>query len=94
MDITNQKVYTPEQVAQLLQLSKNTVYNLINRGEIIAKRIGKVYRIPAKSISFVFEGLDYDLYLKEQEDLKNLPRIRRELKKVRSRLWIDPSESS
>jgi len=86
MDITNQKVYTPEQVAQLLQLSKNTVYNLINRGEIIAKRIGKVYRIPAKSISFVFEGLDYDLYLKEQEDLKNLPRIRRELKKVRSRL--------
>lgn len=86
MDITNQKVYTPEQVAQLLQLSKNTVYDLINRGEIIAKRIGKVYRIPAKSISFVFEGLDYDLYLKEQEDLKNLPRIRRELKKVRSRL--------
>ncbi|MGB6882185.1 MAG: helix-turn-helix domain-containing protein, partial [Microgenomates group bacterium] len=36
------RTYTPEQVAEILQLSKNTVYELINRGEIIAKRIGKV----------------------------------------------------
>ena len=35
---TNQ-TYTPEQVAQLLQLSKNTVYELINRGEIVAKNL-------------------------------------------------------
>ncbi|OGM32712.1 hypothetical protein A2803_01505 [Candidatus Woesebacteria bacterium RIFCSPHIGHO2_01_FULL_44_21] len=77
------KVYTPEQVAQMLQLSKNTVYNLINRGEIVAKKFGKVYRIPATSLSFLFTGLDYDLYLKEQEDLKNLPRIHGALTKVR-----------
>jgi len=60
-------MYTPDQVAQILQLSKNTVYALINRGEIVAKRIGKVYRIPASSIFFAFSGLDYDLYLKESE---------------------------
>ena len=56
----NIKVYTPEEVAGLLKLSKNTIYDLISRGEIIAKRIGKVYRIPASSLSFVFTGLDSD----------------------------------
>ena len=80
------KVYTPEQVANILQLSKNTVYDLIQRGEIIAKKIGKVYRVPASSISFVFTGLDYDLYLAEQKDFKNLPRVQSTIKKFRSKL--------
>lgn len=80
------KVYTPEQVAEILQLSKNTVYNLIARGEIVAKKIGKVYRIPAKSISFVFTGLDEDLYEAEQEDLKNIGKVHKALSKIRSKL--------
>lgn len=80
------KVYTPEQVADILQLGRNTVYDLIQRGEIIAKKIGKVYRIPASSISFVFTGLDYDLYLAEKEDQKSLTQIQAAVKKVRSKL--------
>ncbi len=80
--IVNTKVYTPEQVAEMLQLSKNTIYELIGRGEIIAKKLGKVYRIPATSLSFVFTGLDYDLSLAEREDKKNLPLIQKELKKA------------
>lgn len=84
--ITSAKAYTPEQVAEILQLSKNTIYDLINRGEIIAKKIGKVYRIPASSISFVFTGLDYDLYKAEKEDLKELSRIQEEIEKVRIQL--------
>jgi len=80
------KAYTPEQVAQMLQLSKNTIYELINRGEIIAKRLGKTYRIPAASISFIFTGLDNDLMAAEEKDQKNLPRIQNELKKVRKNL--------
>lgn len=84
--ISSIKAYTPEQVADILQLSKNTVYDLINRGEIIAKKIGKVYRIPASSISFVFTGLDYDLYKAEKEDLKELSSVQLELAKVRARL--------
>lgn len=84
--VNNLKVYTPEQVASILQLSKNTVYDLISRGEIIAKRIGKVYRIPATSISFVFTGLDYDLYQAEKEDLKNIKKVQREISQVRSKL--------
>jgi len=80
------KAYTPEQVAEILQLSKNTIYDLISRGEIIAKKIGKVYRIPASSISFVFTGLDYDLYKAEKEDVKELSRIQEEIEKVRVKL--------
>lgn len=85
-NVTSAKVYTPEQVAGMLQLSKNTVYELINRGEIVAKKIGRVYRIPASSISFVFTGLDYDLYKAQREDLKELSKIQEEIAKVRATL--------
>lgn len=80
------KVYTPEQVADILQLSKSTIYTLIERGEIVAKKIGKVYRIPASSISFAFTGLDFDLFKAEAEDKKSLSLIRNELTKARSEL--------
>lgn len=80
------KVYTPEQVAKLLQLSKNTVYKLIDRGEIVAKRIGNTYRIPSQSIAFVFTGLDFDLYSAENQDRKNLDRVTSMLKKARKSL--------
>lgn len=83
-DVKSIKVYTPEQVADILQLSKSTVYSLISKGEIIAKRVGKVYRIPASSISFVFTGLDTDLHEAQQKDLKNLGKIEKEIKKVRA----------
>lgn len=80
------KVYTPEQVAEMLQLSKNTVYQLIKKGEIVAKKIGKVYRISANALSFVFTGLDFDLYQREKEDLNNILRIEKELASVRKQL--------
>lgn len=86
--ISNQflpKAYTPEQVAIMLQLSKNTIYQLISRGELVAKKIGKVYRIPASSLSFIFTGLDEDLYKAEQEDLKNIAKIHKVLSKIRSK---------
>ncbi|MCA9372159.1 helix-turn-helix domain-containing protein [Candidatus Woesebacteria bacterium] len=81
------KAYTPEQVAEMLQLSKNTIYDLISRGEIIAKKIGKVYRIPRKSISFIFTGLDSDLNQAEQIDQKNLKKITNALKESRKEMY-------
>lgn len=78
------KVYTPEQVAEMLQLSKNTVYGLINRGEIIAKKIGNVYRIPARSLSFIFTGLDADLSDAQAADEKVLPDVKKAISVVRS----------
>lgn len=79
-------VYTPEQVAEMLQLSKNTVYELIGRGEIVAKKIGKLYRISARSLSFFFTGLDDDLYQADLEDRSKLTRIEDEITKTRSML--------
>ena len=86
MGTNNFIAYTPEQVSSMLQISKSTVYDLIGRGEIIAKKIGKVYRIPASSISFIFTGLVYDLYLAERQDLKNLSGVKEELKRARLKL--------
>ena len=86
VDLKEPKVYTPDQVAEILQLSKNTVYDLINRGEIVAKKIGKVYRIPVSSLAFVFTGLDSDLLQAESEDLKKIRSVQKELQKVRASL--------
>lgn len=52
----------------------------------MAKKIGKVYRIPQSAISFVFGGLDEDLQQAEKEDLKNISKIHKELSRVRSNL--------
>ena len=81
------KVYTPDQVAQLLQLSTNTVYELISRGEIVAKKIGKVYRVPRASLEFAFSGLDADILVMEEEDKKHLPQIAKALKEVRAEMY-------
>ena len=78
--------YTPGEVADMVKVSKNTVYDLIKSGEIPAKKLGRSYRIPATSLSFVFTGLDYDLYLAEQEDLKQQGKIRKNLSAVRKKL--------
>lgn len=80
------QTYTPEQIATMLQLSKNTVYELINRGEILAKKFGKVYRISQSSVSYIFTGLDHDLYQAEQKDLTNIDQIELLLSQVRSKL--------
>lgn len=84
--INTTKAYTPEQVAEMLQLSKNTVYQLINRGEIVAKKIGKLYRISTPSLSFFFTGLDYDLYQADKEDRKRISAVEEEILRVRSSL--------
>ena len=68
----------------MLQLSKNTVYGLINRGEIIAKKIGNVYRIPARSIAFVFNGLDADLSDAQAADEQNFSRVQQAINAVRA----------
>lgn len=80
------QTYTPQETANILKLSKNTIYDLISKGEIVAKRIGSVYRIPASSLSFALTGLDIDLYEAQKEDLKNIKIIQKEIKKTRKKL--------
>ena len=40
------EVLTPEQVADYLQLDKETIYRLIRDRKLAATRIGRAYRIP------------------------------------------------
>jgi len=43
-------VMTPEQVAEYLQLAKDTVYRLIRQRKLAATRIGRAYRIPREDV--------------------------------------------
>ncbi len=43
-------VMTPEQVADYLQLDKETVYRLIRGKRLAATRIGRAYRIPREDL--------------------------------------------
>ncbi|MEC1523532.1 helix-turn-helix transcriptional regulator [Neobacillus niacini] len=44
------KAYTPDEVAQLFQISKHTVYELIKRGELQAFKVGNKMRIEYEEI--------------------------------------------
>ena len=46
-----------EEVMEFLSVGKNTLYALLNSGEIQAFRIGKVWKIPRKSVTAYVEGM-------------------------------------
>jgi len=45
MMVTAKDVMTPEQVADYLQLNKDTVYRYIREGKLAASKLGRNYRI-------------------------------------------------
>jgi len=45
------RFYTPKEVAEMFKLSKQTIYNLINRGELEAIKFGNTFRIPGTSLN-------------------------------------------
>jgi excisionase family DNA binding protein len=40
-----EKIYTPEEIAELLQIPKQTVWKFIQEGKLNAHKVGKHYRI-------------------------------------------------
>jgi len=44
------EIMTPEQVADYLQLSKDTIYRYIREGKLTASRLGRNYRIPRENV--------------------------------------------
>ncbi len=44
------EIMTPEQVADYLQLNKDTVYRLIRQKRLAATRIGRHYRVPKEDL--------------------------------------------
>ena len=50
---------SPLEVAEILQIKKNTVYEMIKRGDIKAVKMGKQYRIDRKDV-YAYMGVDPD----------------------------------
>ena len=46
MEYENNEILTVEEVADILYVGKNTVYSLLQSGDLRAFRIGKSWRIP------------------------------------------------
>lgn len=50
-----EKYYSAKEVAQILSVTKQTVINLINRGELAAVRVASVYRIKESDLKDYLE---------------------------------------
>lgn len=51
------KVYTLDEVADILQLTKRTLYSYVKEGKLHAVKMGKYWRVPAESLqAFISTG--------------------------------------
>jgi excisionase family DNA binding protein len=48
--------YSPQAAADLLGISRATIYNLLERGELVAIKLGKCRRIPAAELTRLLAG--------------------------------------
>ena len=44
---------TPEQAAEYLQVSRETVYRYIRQGKLVASRLGRSYRVPKRNLDLL-----------------------------------------
>lgn len=51
-----EKYYTPEQVAELLQVKVTTVWTWIKKGKLKASSVGRLYRIAESSVKQLFNN--------------------------------------
>ena len=66
-------VLTVKQLAEVLNIGLNAAYELVNRHEIGAKRIGRAIRIPKSSVTVY---LNSARYVVGQNDNRRLPNER------------------
>lgn len=45
-----EEIMTPQQVAEYLQLTPETVYRYIREGKLVASRLGRQYRVPRRNV--------------------------------------------
>lgn len=62
MEYELNEILTVEEVMELLNIGKNTAYSLLESGEIRAFRIGRMWKIPRKS---VYDYIDKKIYGKK-----------------------------
>lgn len=49
-------MYSLEQVAKILNVHRNTVYNMVMREQLKAVKVGKQWRVPEEEIERIKEG--------------------------------------
>lgn len=55
--MTNLKTYTPEEVADILKVTRRTVYNYIKKGSLKAVKMGKYLRVSEANLQdFIDHG--------------------------------------
>ncbi len=75
---------TPEQTANILQVNVNTIYQMIKKGELLAKKIGeKCYRVSPLSLNWIWGNLDSDLKTMDFVDRQYLKDVTSVVKRVR-----------
>ena len=47
------EMFTPEQVAEYLQVNRETVYRYIRDGKLVASKLGRTYRVPKRSVELL-----------------------------------------
>ena len=47
---STKEIMTPQEVAEYLQITPDTVYRYIREGKLVASRLGRQYRIPRKNV--------------------------------------------
>jgi excisionase family DNA binding protein len=50
-DLADMRFLTVAEVAELMRVSKMTVYRLVHAGELPAVRFGRSYRVPQSAVS-------------------------------------------
>ncbi len=67
-------LYTPEEVAAKLQISKYTVYEMVKRGELPATRIGKKIRIDQQDLdAYLQRKKGASAFISEETPTKEIP---------------------
>jgi DNA binding domain, excisionase family len=84
--IEENSVLTPEEVADILKIAKNTVYELIKRGELNAYKVGKKFRIDLKDIE------EYKNSTKRKKPLSPPNYLKQQLNDTSSNINIFKSE--
>ena len=67
----SEELYTPQEVAELLKIKKNTVYELIKRGELKCRKIGKQFRIRKDELDEYLNSAHNTMAAEEYDDIKN-----------------------
>jgi len=58
--MTEKNIFTLQEVAKYLKVSAQTITKLIKRGELKARKVGRVYRLTQEDVDRYLEGEDKD----------------------------------